>query len=35
MQVRESKKFVKKGKHLEFLIEDYAFGRLGIGKIQV
>ncbi|MFV0247718.1 MAG: 23S rRNA (uracil(1939)-C(5))-methyltransferase RlmD [Tenacibaculum sp.] len=34
MQVRESKKFVKKGEHLELLIEDYAFGGRGIGRIR-
>lgn len=34
MPRRERNKFVKKGQILELLIEDYAFGGKGIGRIQ-
>ena len=34
MPRRERNKFVKRGEHIEILIEDYAFGGKGIGKIR-
>lgn len=34
MPRRERNKFVKRGEHIEILIEDYAFGGKGIGRIR-
>ncbi|MFD0962702.1 23S rRNA (uracil(1939)-C(5))-methyltransferase RlmD [Pseudofulvibacter geojedonensis] len=34
MPRRERNKFVKRGQHIEILIENYAFGGKGIGKIR-